>query len=64
MSDDYKWDIQCIAEEIAAQEFGLDFYELSNDQQYQVFTRAEREYVERACDRADYLPKAERENPR
>ena len=61
MSGDYKYDMQLIAEQIAEDEYGKDFYELSNELQYQVYTRAEREYVERACDRADYARKAQRE---
>jgi hypothetical protein len=61
VTGDYKYEMQLIAEQIAEDEYGKDFYELSQDLQYQVFTRAEREYVERACDRADYLRKAERE---
>lgn len=62
MSGDYKWDIQCLAEQIADEQFGVDFYDLSGQRRYEVFMEAERRYVERACDRADYMRKAEREN--
>ena len=62
MSDDYKYDMQMIAEEIAQAWYNTDFYRLSDDAQYQVYTAAEEKYRERICDRSDYLRKAEREN--
>lgn len=61
MSGDYKWDMQMIAEELAQSRHGKDFYDLDSDTQYALFTEASRQYVERMCDHADYLRKAERE---
>jgi hypothetical protein len=61
-SGDYKFDMQMIAEELAEERYGKDFYELSPDQQYETFNDAAHRYSERACDRADYLRKAAREN--
>jgi len=61
MSGDYKWDIQCIAEEMAEELYEKEFYDLTNDQQYEVFLKAERRYVDRMADHADYLRKRERE---
>lgn len=61
MSGDYKWDIQCIAEQLAQSFYQKDFCDLSDDAQYQVYIAAEREYRDRMADCADYLRKAERE---
>lgn len=61
MSGDYKWDIQCIADELSQTLYEKDFYELDGDTQYAVYTQANQTYVERLVDRADYLRKAERE---
>ncbi len=62
MSGDYKYEIQLIAEELAEERYGKDFYDLSQDEQYTVFTEAQKQWVERQCDHADYLRKAAREN--
>jgi hypothetical protein len=61
MSGDYKWDIQCIAEDIAQEAHGKEFYELSDGLQYMVYQKAAETYFNRMADRADYLRKAERE---
>lgn len=61
MSEDYKWDMQVIAEELADKLYGKDFYDLDKDTQYAIYQRATVQYVERLADRADYLRKAERE---
>jgi hypothetical protein len=61
MSGDYKYDIQMIAEELAQEKYEKEFYDLTSDQQYEVYTLANQHYIERLCDRADYLRKAQRE---
>jgi hypothetical protein len=61
MSGDYKWDMQVIAEELAEKLYGKDFYDLDRNTQYAVYTQATQQYVERLCDRGDYLRKAKRE---
>jgi hypothetical protein len=62
MSGDYKYEMQLLAEEIALERYGQEFYDLTNDQQYECFTAGSDRWVERACDRADYLRKSAREN--
>lgn len=62
MSGDYKYDVQLIAEDLAVDTYNLDFYELTDEQQYEIYTRAQNVYFERLADNADYLRKAEREN--
>jgi hypothetical protein len=64
MSGDYKWDMQLIAEDLAQTLYGKDFYDLDGPTQYTVYNQAIVMYTERMADRADYLRKAERENPR
>jgi hypothetical protein len=65
MSGDYKWDIQMIFEEMCAEVPGCDnYWDLSDAQQQELYEKATREYSARMADRADYLRKAERENPR
>ncbi len=61
MSGDYKYDMQMIAEEIAQEEYGEDFYDLPSDLQHQVFLRAEDRWVDRAASGADYLNDLARE---
>jgi hypothetical protein len=61
MSDDYKWDMQLIAEELAQSLYGKDFYELDTTTQLAVYDEALQQYTERLCDQADYARKAERE---
>ena len=61
MSGDYKYDIQMIAEGIAQERYDKDFYDLSDGQQYEVYTDAQSRYFDRAADRADYWRKAQRE---
>jgi hypothetical protein len=63
MSSDYKWDMQMIAEELAVQLYDKDFYDLDLDTRMAVYGQAQVQYVERLCDRADYLRKAAKENP-
>jgi len=47
MSGDYKYDMQMIAEELAEERFGKDFYDLPQDVQFQLFEEAMGQYVER-----------------
>ena len=61
MSSDYKYDMQMIAEDLAEERYGKDFYELSPDLRYECFNDAVREYSNRMADRGDYLRKAQRE---
>lgn len=61
MDSDYKYAIQMIAEEMAEEKYGKDFYDLSDDAQYEVYTEASRRYWDRLADLGDYLRKAERE---
>ena len=58
---DYKDAIQAIFEEMCFDEFGTEFWDLSDDVQATLYTKAEREYADRMADRADYLRKRERE---
>ena len=52
-----RYGIHEIAEEIAEKEFDCGFYDLSEKQQDDVWTRAEVEYIERLQDNADTLRK-------
>lgn len=61
MSGDYKYEMQLLAEEIAEQRYGKEFYDLTADQQYECFTAGSDKWVEQRCDQADYLRKAARE---
>ena len=61
MSSDYKYDMQMIAEELAEERYGKDFYELPSEVQYATFNEAVQEYANRMADRGDYLRKAARE---
>ena len=49
MSRDYKNDIQILAEDLAQEQYERGFYELTDDQQYEVYTRAGEQYWDRAC---------------
>jgi len=53
MSTDYKYDIFERANEIAETEFGRDFYELSQDDQSEVWIRAEHEHIDSLVSWAD-----------
>lgn len=64
MSGDYKDEIQSLFEALVALEFGCNYWDLPQDEQYRLYMQASREYADRMADRADYLRKAERENPR
>lgn len=44
---DYKMEIQEIAEEIAQDEYGKDFYSLTSDEQYQVYLQAQERWSEK-----------------
>ena len=58
---DYKDAIQAIFEEMVQNEFGTDYWNLPEDEQYRLYNLATREYADRMADRADYLRKAARE---
>jgi hypothetical protein len=62
VSGDYKWDIQLIAEEMAMEQYGKEFYDLSSYGQQAVYEQAMDKYHNRLADRADYLRKAQRED--
>jgi hypothetical protein len=59
---DYKEEIQAIFEGMVQSEFGCNYWDLSDDEQYRLYNAATREYAERRADRADYLRKAQRES--
>ena len=61
MSEDRKWNMQMLAEELADKLYGKEFYDLPQNLQMEVYHGATVEYVERLCDRADCLRKATRE---
>ena len=58
---DYKEQIQAIFEEMVDREFGCNYWDLSEDEQYELYKKATKEYTERVADQADYFRKAERE---
>jgi hypothetical protein len=47
MSSDYKYDMQMIAEELAEERYGKDFYDLPDEVQYRLYDEAMNQYVER-----------------
>jgi hypothetical protein len=53
MSGDYKYEMQVIAEEIAQECYGKDFYELTPHQQFTTFSEAEGRWVDRISARTD-----------
>lgn len=55
MSGDYKYEMQMLAEDIALEDYGMDFYSLNPAKQHEVFSRAMEEWSERQASRADYL---------
>lgn len=64
MGGDYKYEMQLLAEEIAEQRYGKEFYELTDDQQYECFMAGSREWCDRMADKGDNLRKAAMENGR
>ena len=54
-SGDYKYGIQLLAEQIAEDEHGCDFYSLPDDTQFAVYTRAEQQYWESKAAAAEAL---------
>ena len=58
---DYKYAMQLVAEELAEERYGKDFYDCTDQQQYELYTEAERTWMERQCDMADYYRKSEME---
>jgi hypothetical protein len=65
MSGDFKWDVQCIFEDLVFARYGhTDYSKLPNDEQYRLYNAATREYSERLANRADMLRDIEKERPR
>uniref|UniRef100_A0A6M3XI73 Uncharacterized protein n=1 Tax=viral metagenome TaxID=1070528 RepID=A0A6M3XI73_9ZZZZ len=54
---DRKYEIYLIAEKIAREEYQSDFYDLTEKEQYEVFSRAEVKFEEELMDKADSLRK-------
>jgi len=60
---DYKWAIQMIFEEkVAELHEGKEYWEISDAEQDRLYMEAQRSYVDRMADHADYLRKKERES--
>jgi hypothetical protein len=55
MSGDYKYEMQMIAEELAEREFGKNFYDLTEEQQFDTFRAAEERWAEDKANEADLL---------
>ena len=65
MSGDYKWDIQCIFEDLVFARYNhTDYWKLPDDEQYRLYKKAMMEYSDRLADRADMLRDIEKERPR
>ena len=65
MSGDYKFDIQCIFEEMVDAEFeGKNYWEIPEADQQRIYMKAMHEYADRLADRADMLRDIEKERPR
>lgn len=47
MSGDYKFDMQMIAEELASERYGKDFYDLPAEQRDALFNEAMENWIER-----------------
>lgn len=62
MFDDYKWAMQMEAEEIAEDEFGVDFYDLPQDKQLDVYQRGMDRYRDKILSRTDELLDRAKEN--
>jgi hypothetical protein len=50
---DYKYEMQMIAEELAFDETGQEFYDLSQDDQYEFFIQAEEKWIDRITAKTD-----------
>jgi hypothetical protein len=50
MDGDYKGAIQEAADVLAMERFDTEFYNLTEKQQYEIYTKAEEHYWERSCD--------------
>ena len=50
------------ADEISWNKYNKDFYDLTDDQQHEVWVEAETDVASGSCDHADSLRKASREN--
>ncbi len=58
MSGDYKYAALLRAEEIAQEEFGVDFYDLPQDKQCEVYQRGIDDYFDSMCGQADNARKS------
>lgn len=56
---DYKYAIQSRADELAQERYGKDFYDLTDEQQYKLFTEAEESEGDALSARADLLRDSE-----
>jgi hypothetical protein len=61
MSSDKKYDIECIANEMAEDKYGRGFFALSPEFQFRVYQEAEREWSDRKAMRADILRDEQRD---
>ena len=53
--NDYKYEVQMIAEAFAEQRYGKDFYDLNENQKYLVFSEAEVVWSEKKAMQAEEL---------
>jgi hypothetical protein len=52
---DYKYELQKIAEAFAEQRYGKDFYDLTENQRYLMFSEAEMTWCEQKADQAGQM---------
>jgi hypothetical protein len=50
---DYKYEMQMEAERIAQEEYASEFYDLKEDQRYDIFRRAETNWAEKKAAQAE-----------
>lgn len=55
MMRDMKYEIHCIAERIANEKHGCDFYDLSKELQSKVWGKAEAEWNDKQIDKAEHM---------
>jgi hypothetical protein len=52
---DYKYEMQMIAEQVAYDDYGCDFFDLSSETQYNIFRKAEDTWSENMMAEAESL---------
>jgi hypothetical protein len=62
MSGDYKYAAQLRAEEIADEEFGVDFYALPQEKQFEIYQRGLNDFIENCYGQADAARAMSKEN--